>query len=238
MKVIGWHPIKRWEGVALGAFVVEGEGKPQDMVFCFDDVNPDFWTAVAILKNWGHHLSVRFLRAREVKADGSRRPAHTRDLATWVKATRQLADEASYVLGDGSAGAMRRAADEVEESLSWANERFVSPPRDSRKLVEFLWAADLWAFSEVLTIFHDVGGNGAKEISREKFLRRILGPAFLEMEKQGLPAPESDAWKMTIRRIKGKVRAGKQEAVIADVLSAMRLGPFDRNGKEIPAPSG
>jgi hypothetical protein len=127
---------------------------------------------------------------------------------------------------------MRRAADEVEESLSWVGARFVSQPTDPRKLVELLWAADLWAFSEVFRVFR-VFQAGKGDLTREKFQRRTLGPALDEMQSQGLPAPESDAWKATISRTKRNIRPGEHDAVVADVLSAIRSGPFDRTGAEI-----
>ncbi len=234
MTVGGWVPIQRWEHVELGALVMNG--KPEEMFFRFDDVDPpDLWLALAILKNWGLDLSMRFLRAREVKKDGPRRPAHGKEFRRWIVDTRRLADEASYVFGDTAAGEMRRAAGSLEESLSWAELRFVRVPADSRKRIELHWLADLWAFSEVFRLFRALG---AKEFSREKFIERLLEPAIDELTKADLPRPGSEAWRMTIKRAGERIRPDSRESVIAEVLSAQRGGPFGPDGveKDLPEP--
>ena len=183
-----------------------------------------------MLKNWRWRFNARYVRAATAQKAGL---AHTDKLLEWIQNMRSIAEDVRLVYGDRLATLLQTTAADLADSINWVELRLVDPPRDPKRRAELMVTIDLWVWDQVVRdTIEGLVGSGRSTIPGKDAGRTItLTPAINELAARGLPHVRSDeALKMRVHRL--KVRPGAEDDLIADVLTACRVGPYDETGRE------
>ena len=224
------HPIRAWGAVELLFLVATGEtvvGDGAILAFRFGD---DLWDARGVFGNWKHRANERYWRGQQ-----SINPslAHPEAVRRWIDQTRSLAADLQVVYGDEAAAAARAAADQVEQTTGWLETQLAAPPTTATQRAQSLLTIELWAFDVVTReLRRSAAPDGIP--GRDAGRTAWLAASIEALAEAGLEHARSDeALKMRVRRL--RVKPGQEDALVADVLAACRVGPYDRRGNPQPA---
>lgn len=232
------HPVRQWGTVQLVLFEAQDEPVSDGGLFAFifeTAAESDVWNVDTVLKNLICQMNMRNLRTKEALRGRTLAAAHTDDLEKWIKRTSDLVAGVRGVYGDRLGDMLEHVTGEIKQALSWPALHIQNPPRDPKGRADLFLTVTLWVFERIRETFEALCNGKTDGIPRKEAARTILlAPSLKALQDAGLPYMESDkGWTMRLRSL--RVREGHEDQLIADVLSACRNGPFDRDGLEIGA---
>ncbi len=218
--------IRAWGPVELVLLAHDGSfPEPADLAFLFPP--SDLWSAAAIQKNWICRMNERYRRSAQTKAASN---AHADTLIEWIKRTRAVADDVAVVYGDRLARLLRATADEMRQAIDWLSARIENPPTRPEDVADLFLTIDQWAWDQYRAAL-EIKGRADGIPGLEAGRTALLMPAINARLDAGLKVIDDKAWTMRIRRL--KIRPGQEDNLMADVLDALRSGPYDYKGREM-----